>query len=82
MAASDCAELIDFCLQNNPDIELGIEVKDEWYSLREVDYTVRMKVKDNPIVRTLDGLKSYEATKCCVLGQLITKSFTGSFPRK
>ncbi len=34
MAASDCAELIDFCLQYNPDIELGIEVKDEWYSLQ------------------------------------------------
>lgn len=82
MAASDCAELIDFCLQNNPDIELGIEVKDEWYSLREVDYTDRTKVKENPIVRTLDELKSYEATKVLLTGAIDYEELHRQFSSK
>ncbi|MEW9701385.1 Cof-type HAD-IIB family hydrolase [Paenibacillus sp. SI8] len=62
------AEVIDFLLNMNPDIELGVEVRDEWFSLNEIDYTVRMNVKGNPIVKSVETLKTYDASKILVTG--------------
>ncbi|MFC5652333.1 Cof-type HAD-IIB family hydrolase [Paenibacillus solisilvae] len=82
MAASDCAELIDFCLLHNPDVELGVEVRDEWFSLKEIDYTVRMNVKGNPVVRTLDELRRCEATKVLLTGAVPYEELHRNFGSK
>lgn len=59
------------CLNCNPDLDLSLEVKDEWMSLREYDYTTLIKVKDNPIVKPLEDLKRLEASKILFLETLI-----------
>lgn len=36
--ANVTTEILDYCLKCDPQIELTMEVKDEWFSLRELDY--------------------------------------------
>lgn len=33
------AELLDYCFHCNPDLDLSLEVKDEWMTLMEYDYS-------------------------------------------
>lgn len=64
------AEIIDFCLSRNPDAELTMEYRDEWFGLREHDYSVFMNVKANPVVKSLEELRQYEATKLLLSGEI------------
>lgn len=68
--AGIAAEVMDHCLENCTDIDLSLEVRDNWYCLREVDYSVMMNVKGNPVVKPLEELKRYNATKILVTGQV------------
>ncbi len=73
------AKIIDFCLNLNPNMELTMEVRDEWFSLRELDYSVTMNVKANPVVKSLNQLKQYEATKILLSGAIEIKQIYETF---
>jgi Cof subfamily protein (haloacid dehalogenase superfamily) len=64
------AEILNHCIHNNPEIELSIEVQDEWFSLKEIDYSVTMNARGNPIVKSLEELVSFDATKILITGSL------------
>lgn len=66
--AAVTAEITDYCLERHPDLELTMEVRDEWYSLRELDYRVTMNAQANPIVISLEAFKRYDATKILLSG--------------
>lgn len=57
------AEIINYCLLHNPEIELTMEVRDEWFSIKELDYSTTMNVKTNPVVKSIKELLQYDATK-------------------
>ena len=76
------AELLDYCLKCNPDLDLSLEVKDEWVTLREYDYSTVIQVKDNPIVRPLEELKCLEASKILFTGKMDMISFQEKFKMK
>ncbi|MWC29778.1 HAD family hydrolase [Paenibacillus sp. MMS18-CY102] len=63
------AAIIDYCLALYPNAELTMEVRDEWYSLRELDYSITMNAKENPAVKPLGELKQYDATKILITGK-------------
>lgn len=73
------ANIIDFCLDLNPNMELTMEVQDEWFSLRELDYSVTMNVKVNPVVKSLIEFKQYEATKILLSGAIEIKQILDEF---
>ncbi|WP_217595830.1 HAD family hydrolase [Cohnella sp. GbtcB17] len=60
------ASLIEYVMGYRPDLELSIEVNDEWFSYRALDYTVAMNTAANPIVKSLDELKALDATKILI----------------
>lgn len=62
------AEITDYCLEYHPDLELTMEVRDEWFSLKELDYRVTMNAETNPIVIPLDEFKKHDATKILLSG--------------
>lgn len=62
------AKIINYCLLHNPEIELTMEVRDEWFSLRELDYYTTMNVKNNPVVKSLQEILKYDATKILLSG--------------
>lgn len=62
------AEILDYCLGIDLDANLSMEVKDAWFSLKELDYADTMKVKSNPMVKPLEEMKQYDATKILVSG--------------
>lgn len=76
------AELIDYCLDCNPDLDLSFEVKDEWMTIREYDYSTVIQVKDNPIVKPLKELKWLEASKILFSGKIDMTSFQEKFNMK
>jgi len=76
------AEVLDFCLGRNPDLDISLEVKDEWMSVRQYDYSTLMKVKGNPIVRTLEELKQFDATKILFSGKLDLNILKEKFSEK
>jgi len=73
------AELLDYCLNCNPDLDLSLEVKDEWLSIRDHDYSAVIQVKDNPIVKPLEELRSLEASKILFSGKIDMLSFQEKF---
>lgn len=62
------AEIMDFCLERCPEAELSMEIRDEWFSLREVDYSSAMGVDARPVVRSVSELRIQEATKILLTG--------------
>lgn len=76
------AEITDYCLKHHPDLELTIEVQDEWFSLRELDYRVTMNAKANPIVIPLEQFKQYDATKILLSGAFEGTPLYDSFRRQ
>ncbi|MBD8497254.1 HAD family hydrolase [Paenibacillus arenosi] len=76
------AEVLDYCLNSYPDLDISVEVKDEWLSLRDHDYTTLMKVKKNPIVKPLEELKRLEASKILFSGTIDLVAFQEKFKKK
>ncbi|QMV40044.1 Cof-type HAD-IIB family hydrolase [Cohnella cholangitidis] len=68
--ATIAADVLDYCLSRNSDLDISIEVQDEWLSLKEYDYETLMKVKGNPIVTPLEKLRKLDATKILFFGEL------------
>jgi len=64
------AKVLDHCINDNPNIEIGIEVQDEWFSLKEIDHSIVTGVKEHPIVRSLEDLKELNATKILITGDI------------
>lgn len=62
------AEIIEYCSEYHADLALTMEVQDEWYSLTQLDYMAALHETANPIVKTMDELKRYEATKILLSG--------------
>lgn len=63
------SEIIDYCLHHYPQFDMTMEVKDEWFGLRQYDYATTMNARSNPIVKSLRELKQYEATKILLSGE-------------
>ncbi|MBD2848693.1 HAD family phosphatase [Paenibacillus sp. IB182496] len=59
-------EFLEYCSFGKPDCNLGVEVKDHWFSNKEVDYSAVTNVKESPIVKTIQELKQFEVTKFLV----------------
>lgn len=62
------AAIVDYCAARYPDAHLGVEVKDEWYSNREVDMTTIMNVRGTPVVTPMEELRTLAATKLLLSG--------------
>ncbi|WP_199621265.1 Cof-type HAD-IIB family hydrolase [Paenibacillus alkalitolerans] len=73
------AEVFDHCLNCNPDIEIGIEVQDEWFSLKEIDHSIVTKVSENPIIKTLEEIKGLDATKILITGKINVEELREKF---
>lgn len=73
------AEVIDHCINDNPINEIGIEVQDEWFSLKEIDHSIVTGVKENPIVKSLEDLKEFDATKILITGDINVEMLRGKF---
>lgn len=76
------AEILDYCLNSNPELDINLEVKDEWMSLMEHDYSTITKVKEIPTVKSLDELKNQEATKVLFSGKIDVESLRERFSGK
>lgn len=76
------AEILDYCLHCNSDLDLSLEVKDDWLSLKEYDYTTLMRAKGSPIVKSLEELKRLEASKILFSGKLDMDLFQERFKHK
>lgn len=76
------AELLDYCLNSNPELDINLEVKDEWMSLKEYEYSSITKVKEFPVVKSLDELKYQEATKVLFSGEIDVESLRERFSSK
>ncbi|MBW4080963.1 HAD family hydrolase [Paenibacillus sp. S150] len=77
--SSITAAVFDHCVSSHPDLEIGIEVQDEWFSLKEVDYSTVMNVKGNPVVKSLEELKAYDATKILITGTMNVEALREKF---
>jgi len=73
------AEVLDHCMNDNPNVEIGIEVQDEWFTLKEIDHSIVTGVKENPIVRSLEDLKEFDATKILITGDMNVGMFREKF---
>ncbi|GGD53926.1 HAD family hydrolase [Paenibacillus nasutitermitis] len=62
------SEIVDYCLQFHAEAEMTMEVQDEWYSLKELDYSAAMSVLTNPVVKSLEDFKRFDATKILLTG--------------
>ncbi|PWV94450.1 Cof subfamily protein (haloacid dehalogenase superfamily)/HAD superfamily hydrolase (TIGR01484 family) [Paenibacillus cellulosilyticus] len=76
------AELLDYCITNNPELDINLEVKDEWMSLKEYDYSSVTKVREFPVIKSLDELKKQEATKVLCSGKIDVDSLKERFSNK
>ncbi|MFD1135962.1 Cof-type HAD-IIB family hydrolase [Paenibacillus urinalis] len=76
------AELLDYCLHCSPDLDLSLEVKDEWMTLIEYDYSAVIQVKDKPSVKPLEELRRLEASKILFSGKMDMISFQEKFKMK
>jgi Cof subfamily protein (haloacid dehalogenase superfamily) len=72
-------EVLAYCTQANPDIDISVEVQDEWYSLKDMDYSIIVNVKENPIVKSIDELATYDATKILMTGSLDVQKLREKF---
>jgi Cof subfamily protein (haloacid dehalogenase superfamily) len=61
------ARVIEHCI-GYAGCELTMEVKDEWFSLSELDFSTSMNVRANPVVKTIEELEQYHATKILITG--------------
>jgi Cof subfamily protein (haloacid dehalogenase superfamily) len=76
------AELLDYCLNSNPKLDINLEVKDKWMSLKEYEYSSITKVIEYPEVKSLDELKNQEATKVLFFGKIDIESLQERFSSK
>lgn len=72
------ASIFDYCLAADPNSNLSVEMKDEWFSYKSLDYREMMKTATNPKVISLDKLKTLDCTKilitdCRVFEHIMTK---------
>ncbi|MCP1133521.1 HAD family hydrolase [Paenibacillus polysaccharolyticus] len=76
------AEVLDYCLACNPNLDISLEVRDVWMSLKPYDAETIMKVKGQPMVRSLMELKQQEASKILFTGNLDRVAFQECFEGK
>jgi Cof subfamily protein (haloacid dehalogenase superfamily) len=62
------AQILDFCLLQNSNINISIEVEDKWFSLKEFDYSILRSVRGKPVVKKLEEIKNLNPTKIIVSG--------------
>ncbi|WP_434750886.1 HAD family hydrolase [Paenibacillus amylolyticus] len=82
ITAEITAEVLDYCLACNPDLDISLEVRDEWMSMKPYDAETIMKVKGQPIVRSLMELKQQEASKILFTGNMDRAAFLERFEGK
>ena len=80
--SSVSSEIIDYLIETEPNHWLSIEVKDNWYSLNDLDYTTFMKNTSNPTRLNLAQLKEMHPTKILVSHLNSISSFVEKFSNK
>ncbi|RJX37632.1 HAD family hydrolase [Paenibacillus pinisoli] len=73
------AVILDACLNDNPDIEISVEVQDEWMSLKPIDAALRAGVKQGPSVTSLEQLRMQAATKVLISGPIHIDRSLGAY---
>ncbi|SDC22247.1 Cof subfamily of IIB subfamily of haloacid dehalogenase superfamily/HAD-superfamily hydrolase, subfamily IIB [Pelagirhabdus alkalitolerans] len=64
---SDVVEqVVSHCLTLNPNADISLEVKDRWYSFKDLDYQDLMHIDFHPEVIDYENLISLDATKILV----------------
>ncbi|MFF2887322.1 Cof-type HAD-IIB family hydrolase [Paenibacillus sp. NPDC057967] len=66
--AAMTSDLLNACIEENPDIELSIEVLDEWMSLKPFDASSHVGVNQPPAIIPLEQMRKYAATKVLISG--------------
>jgi Cof subfamily protein (haloacid dehalogenase superfamily) len=61
-------EVIEYCLEKDPDVDLSIEVEDAWYSLKQYDDQVLSQVKGKPVVIPRKDIGRYSPSKMIISG--------------
>ncbi|WP_256762144.1 HAD family hydrolase [Cohnella sp. WQ 127256] len=62
------AQILEFCLLQDSNVEISIEVEDRWFCLKEFDYSILKSVGGKPEVKDLEELKTFNPTKIIVSG--------------
>src|SRR5690625_421460 len=60
------AEILDFCLLQDPNINISIEVEDQWFALEGFHPTMLKWVRDQPVMVKLEEIKMLKPTKILV----------------
>ncbi|MGE5703461.1 MAG: HAD hydrolase family protein, partial [Clostridia bacterium] len=58
--------IIDYSLSIDPDANISVEVKDEWFAHKPLDYREMMKVTTNPTMVPQEKIKSCDCTKILI----------------
>ncbi|XEC93101.1 HAD family hydrolase [Paenibacillus tarimensis] len=73
------AELLEYGLTANPDTVISLEVQDQWFGLKPFDPAVVQSAAGEMIIKTLDELKGYNATKILFSGDVDADSLKERF---
>ncbi|NOU85739.1 Cof-type HAD-IIB family hydrolase [Paenibacillus sp. LMG 31460] len=58
--------IFDYCLSVDPEANISVEVKDEWFTYKFLDYREMMKITTNPTIISKEILKTYDCTKILI----------------
>jgi Cof subfamily protein (haloacid dehalogenase superfamily) len=58
--------IFDYCLSVDPEANVSIEVKDEWFTYKSLDYREMMKITTNPTIISREKIKTYDCTKILI----------------
>lgn len=76
------SDIIDYLIETERHHWLSIEVEDNWYSYKELDYSSTMKLTNNPQKIELNELKQIYPTKILVSNLSSLESLTNKFGNK
>lgn len=82
MDSSLCSDIIDYLVEYEPNHWLSLEVDENWYSHKNLDYTAVMKILSNPKRLDLEKLKQMHPTKILVSNLNSIQSFIEKFGHK
>lgn len=60
------ADIIEYATYLDDNANISVEIKDKWYSYKQLDYRDFMRVKKNPELMDVEEIKSRELTKILI----------------
>ncbi|MBD0382908.1 Cof-type HAD-IIB family hydrolase [Paenibacillus sedimenti] len=71
--------IFDYCLSVDPEANISVEVKNEWFTYKSLDYREMMKVTTNPTIINIEELKTYDCTKILITDYKNTEDIVNRF---